>query len=70
MATKVKKIKMKTHKGCKARFKVTKNGKILRRRAGAGHLMSSKSSKRRRRLRKVTLVHKSDAKRIKILLGA
>ncbi len=43
---------MKTHKGIKGRIKVTASGKVLHRRAGKRHLMSKKSSKRRRGLRK------------------
>lgn len=48
--------KMKTHKGSKKRFKVTATGKVMRRRAGKGHLLSGKSSKRRRKLRKDAVV--------------
>ena len=48
--------KKKTHKGAKKRFKVTAGGKVLRSRGFAGHLLSHKSAKRRRRLRKSALV--------------
>jgi len=48
--------KLKTHKGSVKRMKLTKRGKITAKRAGKGHLMSGKSSKRRRALsRKQTL---------------
>jgi large subunit ribosomal protein L35 len=43
--------KQKTHKGLRKRVKVTATGKLKRRRAGAGHLMTGKNAKRRRRLR-------------------
>ena len=46
--------KLKTHKGMKKRFKVTATGKVLHKRCGSSHLMSHKSSKRVRRLRKTT----------------
>lgn len=49
--------KMKTHKGIAKRVHVSKNGKVLRHRVGRRHLMSHKSSKVRRRLRKVTKVN-------------
>ncbi|NUM34153.1 MAG: 50S ribosomal protein L35 [Candidatus Brocadiae bacterium] len=49
--------KMKTHKGIAKRVRVSKNGKVLRNRVGRRHLMSHKSSKVRRRLRKVTKVN-------------
>ena len=42
--------KQKTHKGIAKRIKLTAKGKIRYGRAGAGHLMSSKNAKRRRRI--------------------
>jgi len=41
---------MKTHKAGAKRYKVTANGKILRRKAGIGHLLANKSSSRKRRI--------------------
>lgn len=38
--------KMKTHKGLRKRVKVTASGKIKRKRAFGGHLMSGKGGKR------------------------
>ncbi|HZV03386.1 MAG TPA: 50S ribosomal protein L35 [Planctomycetota bacterium] len=61
--------KAKTNKGIKKRFKVTKNGKVLFHKAGRGHLLSKKSSKRRRHLRKKKMASPADAERIKKLLG-
>ncbi|HRR06745.1 MAG TPA: 50S ribosomal protein L35, partial [Victivallales bacterium] len=46
--------KMKTRKTAAKRLKQTGTGKFLRRKAGRRHLMSGKSAKRRRRLRKAT----------------
>ena len=43
--------KQKTHKGMKKRFKVTANGKVKHRKAYRGHILSSKSPKRKRSLR-------------------
>ncbi len=43
--------KQKTHKGLKDRVRVTKNRKIVRRKAGKSHLLSGKSAKRKRSLR-------------------
>jgi len=43
--------KMKTHKGAAKRFKKTGSGKVVRHKAGMGHLLSSKSRKRKRRLK-------------------
>lgn len=60
--------KQKTHRGAAKRFKKTGRGKIKRRHAYAGHLMSHKSSKRKRKLRQSTIVSNADAKRIDDLL--
>ena len=57
--------KIKTHKGAAKRFKFTAKGKIRRKRAYAGHLFISKSSKQKRRLRQATLVDPSNEKRLK-----
>ena len=42
--------KQKIHKGLSKRVKITASGKVKHRRAGAGHLLSGKNAKRRRRL--------------------
>jgi len=61
--------KIKPHKGLKKRVKVTATGKVVRRRAGKGHLMSAKSGKRRRKLGRTTAVAKADIKNVRRLLG-
>jgi large subunit ribosomal protein L35 len=40
--------KLKTRKGVKKRFKITKTGKVLRKKAGRRHLLTKKSRKRKR----------------------
>jgi len=44
--------KNKTHKGLAKRLRKTRTGKILRKQANRGHLMSTKSGTRKRRLRR------------------
>lgn len=61
-------MKLKTHKGTKKRFKVSKQGKIKRWRAGGSHLLSKKKSKRKRKLKQSTLASKSDLHKIRGLL--
>jgi len=61
--------KMKTDKGAKARFSVTKTGKIRRRQAFTSHLLEKKSSKRMRKLHRETGVSAGDARRIRKMLG-
>lgn len=60
--------KLKSHRGAMKRFKITGKGKIKRSRAFASHLMSHKSAKQKRRLRKSAILCTSDMKRIKRLL--
>src|SRR4051794_2973864 len=48
--------KMKTHKGSKKRFKVSATGKVSHKRCGSSHLMSHKSGKQVRRLRKKSVL--------------
>ena len=60
--------KMKSKRSAAKRFKATASGKIKRRRGWKSHLLEWKSPKRRRRLRKASLVSKEDARRIKRLL--
>jgi large subunit ribosomal protein L35 len=58
--------KLKTHKGMKKRFKVSANGKVQHKRCGSSHLMSHKSGKRVRRLRKKSTLHiGAEARRIR-----
>ncbi|MBC8473552.1 MAG: 50S ribosomal protein L35 [Candidatus Omnitrophica bacterium] len=49
-------LKLKTNKGAKKRFKLTKKGKLMRFKQGKTHLATSKSSNRKRKLRKSTIV--------------
>ncbi|HHV18964.1 MAG TPA: 50S ribosomal protein L35 [Thermoanaerobacterales bacterium] len=57
--------KMKTHRGAAKRFKVTKTGKIKRAKAYKSHILTKKTSKRKRHLRKPGILSKADHKRIK-----
>jgi len=61
--------KMKTHQGAAGRFEVRKNGKLRRRRSGHNHILEKKSTRRKRRLNRATVVNPADQKRIKRLMG-
>ena len=63
-----KKLKRKTHRGAAKRFKISATGKIVRSHSGKRHLMGAKPAKRMRRLKKLTLVHKADARKVKAML--
>lgn len=56
--------KQKTHKGMKKRFKITASGKAKHRSAYRGHLLSHKSSKRKRHLRRGRVVEGAEARHI------
>ncbi|RQD77244.1 MAG: 50S ribosomal protein L35 [Candidatus Syntrophonatronum acetioxidans] len=60
--------KMKTHRGAAKRFKKTGKGKVRRYKAYGSHLLEKKTPKRKRKLRKATLVSSADMKRINKLL--
>ncbi len=60
--------KMKTKSSAKKRFKVTGTGKIKRKHAFKNHILTKKSKKRKERLAKSGLVHKTDMKSIKAQL--
>lgn len=64
-------MKMKTHKGAAKRFKVTGKGKVKRYKAYKSHILTKKTSKRKRNLRRPSLIATSgDEKRMKRLLQA
>ena len=60
--------KMKSKRGAAKRFKATASGKIKRWKGWKSHLLEWKQPKRRRSLRKGTLVSPADTKRIRKLL--
>lgn len=61
--------KMKTKASAKKRFKLTGSGKIKRKHAFKSHILTKKSTKRKRNLTYFTTVAKSDEKNIKLLLA-
>ncbi len=60
--------KMKTHRGAAKRLKSTASGRLKRHKANKSHILTKKTTKRKRRLRKSDLVAKSDEKRVKRML--
>ena len=60
--------KMKTHKGAAKRFRKTGTGKLKRAKAFKSHILTKKSSKTKRNLRKAGYVSKSQEKVMKKLL--
>lgn len=63
------KVKMKTKKAIKSRFKVTGTGKLKRYRPGRRHILTKKSSKRKRKLRRPALLSKEQTKTYLMLIS-
>lgn len=61
--------KMKTCKAALSRFKVTGKGKLVRRHPGRRHILTKKSSKRKRKMRKDALVDRGQVKTYARLMG-
>ena len=60
--------KMKTKKAAAKRFKVTGTGKLKRNKANKSHILTKKTTKRKRNLRKATLVDDTNVKTMKKLM--
>ncbi|NLN41659.1 MAG: 50S ribosomal protein L35 [Clostridiales bacterium] len=60
--------KMKTHKGAAKRFSLTKTGKVKRAKAYKSHILTKKTRKRKRNLRKGTYIAAVEEKNIKRLI--
>ncbi|RXQ96195.1 LSU ribosomal protein L35P [Ancylomarina subtilis] len=61
--------KMKTNCSAKKRFTLTASGKIKRKHAFKSHILTKKSTKRKRNLTYFGDVHKSDQKNVKLMLN-
>ncbi len=62
------KMKLKTHRGARKRFKITATGKILRGHAGKRHFTGLKASGRMHKLKKLAPVSTRDVAAIKQML--
>ena len=60
--------KMKTKSAAKKRFQVTGSGKLKRKHAYHGHILTKKSQKRKRNLDNTAIVEKADERVVKKLL--
>jgi large subunit ribosomal protein L35 len=60
--------KIKTNRGAAKRFKTTGSGKIARIKAFSSHILTKKSSKRKRNLRKSSLVDSANLKQVAKLI--
>lgn len=60
--------KQKTHRGAKKRFKISGGGKVVRQHAMHSHILTKKTSKRKRRLRQQTVATGKLGKTVKEIL--
>jgi large subunit ribosomal protein L35 len=60
--------KMKSNRGAAKTFKRTASGKFKKHKAYKSHILTSKSTKTKRQLRKATTVSKADQKRVSIMV--
>jgi len=60
--------KLKTNKSAAKRFKITKSGKIKKRKANRGHILGKKTRKRKRKLRQNSYLDKVEVKKVRRLL--
>ena len=60
--------KMKSTRGVTKRFKKTKSGKVKAAKAGAGHLLTHKSRKRKRSLTSKSIIPEAQAKKLRRML--
>ncbi|NBU33935.1 50S ribosomal protein L35 [bacterium] len=62
--------KLKTHSGTKDRVKISKNGKVMMRRASGNHLLEHKSARRKRSFAGLQTLTGKSAKNLKLKLGS
>lgn len=60
--------KMKTNRGAAKRFRATGSGQIRRSKAYSSHILTKKSTKRKRNLRKATLIAEVDTRAVRRML--
>ncbi|MEW6664265.1 MAG: 50S ribosomal protein L35 [Thermodesulfobacteriota bacterium] len=60
--------KIKTNRGAAKRFKTTGSGKVIRSKAFASHILTKKTTKRKRKLRRSTLIDATNMKNVKRLV--
>jgi large subunit ribosomal protein L35 len=67
---KKKKLKLKSHRGARKRFKLTASGKIKRGQSMKRHILTKKAQGRKRSLRKGVLVSPADEANVRRMLLA
>ena len=60
--------KIKTHSGAKKRFKISKNGNVIRAHANKSHILNKKTTKRKRGLRQTVAADKTNVAAVKRMI--
>ena len=60
--------KIKTHSGAKKRFKLSKNGLVIRAHANKSHILNKKTTKRKRGLRQTAVTDKTNVVAVKRMI--
>ena len=60
--------KQKTHRGAAKRFKISGGGKLMRHQSMASHILTKKTTKRKRKLRQATVTTGKTARNVKEML--
>ena len=60
--------KIKTHSGAKKRFKLSKNGKVIRAHANKSHILNKKTTKRKRGLRQTAVTDQTNVAAVKRMI--
>jgi large subunit ribosomal protein L35 len=61
--------KLKSHRGASKRFKLTGTGKVRRSHSLKNHILTKKTTKRKRHLRKSTLVSPAMARSVRVMIA-
>lgn len=61
--------KIKSNRGAKKRFRVTGTGKLKRNHAFMNHILTKKTTKRKRKLRKSSVISPANVRQVRRLLG-
>ncbi|MBN1601002.1 MAG: 50S ribosomal protein L35 [Chitinispirillaceae bacterium] len=62
--------KMKSRSAARKRFKLTANNHVKRKKANKSHILNKKTRKRKRELRKTTLVFKGMEQKFRLMIGS
>lgn len=60
--------KIKTNRGAAKRFSLTKTGQVKRSKAYSSHILTTKSTKQKRKLRQSTLIAKAEQRNVRRLI--